>query len=85
MAVRSFCFELNIFSPLALITKNGDFESPLFSITFFPIGKEIWVKSYTNLERHVGVTAKGKWYRQSWSGSLVFAEYPISLSIYDLV
>jgi hypothetical protein len=29
MVVRSFCFGLNIFSPLALIAKNGDVESPL--------------------------------------------------------
>jgi hypothetical protein len=41
------------------------------------------VKDYTNLRDVVGVTAKGKGYRQSWSGSLVFAEYSISLSIYD--
>jgi hypothetical protein len=29
VVVRSFCFGLNIFSPLALIAKNGDFESPI--------------------------------------------------------
>jgi hypothetical protein len=28
MVVRSFCFGLNIFSPLALIAKNGELESP---------------------------------------------------------
>jgi hypothetical protein len=82
MVVRSFCFGLNILSPLALIAKNGDIESPSF--IFYPIGKEIWVKSYTNLESW-GTTTKGSWYRQSWSGSLIFAEDFISLSIYDLV
>jgi hypothetical protein len=35
VVVRSFCFGLNNFSPLALIAKNGDFEGPLI---FFPIG-----------------------------------------------
>jgi hypothetical protein len=39
MVVRSFCFGLNILSPLALIAKNGDIESPSF--IFYPIGKEI--------------------------------------------
>jgi hypothetical protein len=28
VVVRSFCFGLNIFPPLALIAKNGDFVSP---------------------------------------------------------
>jgi hypothetical protein len=36
LVVRSFCFGLNISPPLALIAKNGDFESPF---TFSPIGK----------------------------------------------
>jgi hypothetical protein len=32
LVVRSFCFGLNISPPLALIAKNGDIESPLFSL-----------------------------------------------------
>jgi hypothetical protein len=44
MVVRSFCFGLNTFSPLALIAKNEELESPLqFSsygaYYFLPIGK----------------------------------------------
>jgi hypothetical protein len=35
LVVRSFCFGLNISPPLALIAKNGDFESPSI---FSPIG-----------------------------------------------
>jgi hypothetical protein len=35
MVVQSFCFGLNILSPLALIAKNGDVESPK---NFLPIG-----------------------------------------------
>ena len=37
MVVRSFCFGLNILSPLALIAKNGDFESSFNILS--PIGK----------------------------------------------
>jgi hypothetical protein len=34
VVVRSFCFELNISPPLALIAKNGDFVSPfIFSLS----------------------------------------------------
>jgi hypothetical protein len=49
---------------------------------FLPNGK-INVSEGLYQLRVVGVTTKGEWYRQSWSGSLVFAEYSISLSIYD--
>jgi hypothetical protein len=37
VVVRSFCFGLQPFSPLALIAKNGDFESPFNTLS--PIGK----------------------------------------------
>jgi hypothetical protein len=64
MVVRSFCFGLNIFSPLALSAKNGELESP-FSFsplmgpnTFTQMVKRIRVKGYTM--RVVGVTANGK-------------------------
>jgi hypothetical protein len=40
--VRSFCFGFNTFSPLALIAKNGELESPLqFPNSFSPLVKEI--------------------------------------------
>jgi hypothetical protein len=39
VVVQSFCCGLDIFSPLALIAKNGDFESPL--ILSPPLVKEI--------------------------------------------
>jgi hypothetical protein len=32
VVVRSFCFGLNTFSPLALIAKNIELESPLYSL-----------------------------------------------------
>jgi hypothetical protein len=41
------------------------------------------MKDYTKVEERCGVTAKEK-NTMEWSGSLVFAEDSISLSIYDL-
>jgi hypothetical protein len=37
--VRSFCFGLNIFSPLVLIAKNEDVQSPIYIFSPPPIGK----------------------------------------------
>ena len=39
MVVRSFWFGVNTFSPLALIAKNGELESPL--ATFLPLWRLI--------------------------------------------
>jgi hypothetical protein len=58
MVVWSFCFGLNIFSPLALIAKNEDVESP--SYIFSPIGKGNMSEGLYQFERRVGVKAKGK-------------------------
>jgi hypothetical protein len=66
---------------LALIAKNGVFRALLkFSP---PLANNIWVKDYTNVESDV------EWRQRvnntmEWSGSLVFAEDFISLSIYDI-
>jgi hypothetical protein len=73
-----------IFSPpLELSTKNGELESP-FTVSpplgpnfFSQMVKWIRVKGYT-IE---SCRSSDNWYRQSWSGSLVFAKYFISLSI----
>jgi hypothetical protein len=71
--VQSFCFGLNTSPHLALIAKNRERESLLY---FLPLGKRNMSEELYQL-RVTWVMAKGKWYRQSWSGSLVFAEYSI--------
>ena len=78
VVVRSFCFGAINSPPLALIAKNKETWE---AFEFSPFGKKIWVKVYTNWK--FMSKAKDKWYRQSWSGSLTFAEYTISLSICD--
>jgi hypothetical protein len=35
VVVRSFCFGLNIFSPLALIAKNGECWSPFYFLPYW--------------------------------------------------
>jgi hypothetical protein len=57
VVVRSFCFGLNILSPLALITKHRDFESPIY---FSPIRKRNMSEGLYQFEKCVGVAAKGK-------------------------
>jgi hypothetical protein len=42
-------------------------------------------EDYTKVERMMWSDGEGKIIRIEWSGSLVFAEDSISLSIYDLV
>jgi hypothetical protein len=76
MVVRSFCFGRNTFSPFGI--NRQKWRRALYS--FSPIGKINMSEGSYQL-RVSWVTAKDKWYRQSWSGSLVFAEYSISLSI----
>jgi hypothetical protein len=82
MVVRGpFALGLILSPRLVLIAKNGELESPLNSPNIFsPIGK----RNMSEGSYQMGVAwvmAKSKWYRQSWSGSLVFAEYSISLPI----
>jgi hypothetical protein len=79
-----------IFSPpLALIAKNGDLESPfcIFSpfgtLHYLPNGK-INVSEDHTIES-LWNTGKAWIIPLELSGSVVFAEYSISLSIYDLV
>jgi hypothetical protein len=60
--------------PLALIAKNGDFESPF---DFLPSGTNKYEWKIIPIWSAIVVQI-------NMSGSLVFAEYSISLSIYDL-
>jgi hypothetical protein len=82
--VRSFCFGLILSPPLAWIAKNGYLwvkYEPYYFLS--PFGKQYKSEDYTKLE------SGAEWQRRmnnamEWSGSLVFAEDSISLSIYDL-
>jgi hypothetical protein len=58
MVVWSFCFGLNIVSPLALSAKNGELESPLI---LSPIDKRNMSERLYQL-RVCGVTTKVKRY-----------------------
>jgi hypothetical protein len=79
VVVRSFCFGLILSPPLALIAKNGVFRA-LF--TFSPLVLVIRVKI---IPKWRAVRSDGDGIIPiEWSGSLVFAEDSISLSIYDL-
>jgi hypothetical protein len=62
---------------LALIAKNGDFVSPEIFSTF---GLQYMSEDYTNVERWRN-TGKEEIILMELSGSIVFAEYSISLSI----
>jgi hypothetical protein len=83
--VRSFCFGLILSPPLAWIAKKDTLwveYKPLLNF-LFPFGKQYMSEDYTKLE------SGAEWQRRvnnmmEWSGSLVFAEDSISVSIYDL-
>jgi hypothetical protein len=85
VVVQSFCFGLILSPPLAWIAKNGYLwvnYKPFCKLSP-PLVNNIWVKDYTK------VKSDAEWRRRmnntmEWSGSLVFAEDSISLSIYDL-
>jgi hypothetical protein len=75
----------NTFSPFGMNRQNGYLwvkYEPFFKLSP-PLANNIWVKDYTKVE------SDAEWRRSvnnmmEWSGSLVFAEDSISLSIYDL-
>jgi hypothetical protein len=80
VVVRSFCFGLILSPPLALIAKNGGFRALLLSPLVVQMNMS---EDYTKVES----SAEGRRRRNDtmeWSGSLVFVEDSISLSIYDL-
>jgi hypothetical protein len=80
VVVRSFCFGLILSPPLALIAKNRVFRALLLSPLVVQMNMSEY---YTKVES----SAEGRRRRNDTmesSGSLVFAEDSISLSIYDL-
>jgi hypothetical protein len=87
VVVRSFCFGPNTFSPFGINRLKRRIlrallNSPPLGPIFSPFGKRNMSESLYQL-RVSWVTTKDKWYRQSWSRSLVFAKYFISLSMWD--
>jgi hypothetical protein len=58
VVVRSFCFGLNIFSPLALIAKNGERWSPPY--VFSPNDKISMSEGLYQFWRDGGIPAKLK-------------------------
>jgi hypothetical protein len=59
MVVRSFCFWLNIFSPLAVIAKTETFESHFTFSLLVQVSKSEELYQFGVSE----VATKGKWYR----------------------